>query len=208
MDVKIFHTGPLDVNTYLLTDERTKEAILIDVGGSFEKIKKETDSLGYKLKYILNTHGHFDHILGEIEIQQNHPDIPIYIHKDDTPHFSRLEEELRIWGFTYKTSPLKPDKYIDENTILSLGEETIQIFHTPGHSKGSLSFYIDGKVFTGDALFQRSIGRTDFYDGDYDTLIKSIKTKLLTLPEETIVFPGHGPSTTIKEEKKYNTYLK
>lgn len=208
MDIKVFHTGPLDVNTYLLMDNESKEAILIDVGGSFEEIKKEIENNGYKLKYILNTHGHFDHILGEIEVQENHPEIPIYMHEDDKSHFEKLEEEMRIWGFNYKTEPLKPTKFINEDTHLTLGAKTIQIFHTPGHSKGSLSYYIDNSVFTGDALFQRSIGRTDFYDGDFDTLINSIKSKLLTLPDETKVYPGHGPSTTIREEKKYNIYLK
>lgn len=208
MNLKIYHTGPLDVNTYLLTDEDSKEAVLIDVGGSFESIKEDIESSGYKLKFILNTHGHFDHILGEVEIQQKHPEIPIYMHKDDTPHFSRLEQELKIWGFNYKTEPLKLDTFIDESSELYIGKNKFTILHTPGHSKGSLSYYIDGKLFSGDALFQRSIGRTDFYDGDYNTLINSIKTKLLSLDENTIVYPGHGPSTTIKEEKRYNTYLK
>lgn len=208
MDIKIFHTGPLEVNTYLLKDEISKEAVLIDVGGSFEAIKNELDKTGYSLKYILNTHGHFDHILGEIEIQQNYPEIPIYIHKDDSSHFTKLQEEINSWGFNIRIEPLRPTKFIDENDILYLGNNKIQILHTPGHSKGSLSYFINDVVFTGDALFQRSIGRTDFYDGDYDTLINSIKTKLLQLPENTKVFPGHGPSTTIREEKKYNTYLK
>lgn len=208
MELKIFHTGPLEVNTYLLMDNESKECILIDVGGSFDSIKKFIDDNGYNLKYILNTHGHFDHILGEVEIQDKYPEIPIYMNKEDTPHFSRLEDELKRWGLNYKTKPLKPTEYIDENSNIYIGKNKINILYTPGHSKGSLSYYIDGKLFSGDVLFQRSIGRTDFIDGDYDTLIHSIKTKYFPLSEDTIVYPGHGPSTTIKEEKKYNTYLR
>lgn len=208
MDLKTYVTGPIQVNTYALLDNDVKEAVLIDVGGEFESIKKELDELGYKIKFILNTHGHFDHVMGEIEVQQKYPEIPIYINKEDEAHFVSLEEELKMWGFNVCVEPLKPTMFIDETTSLKIGNHDIKVLHTPGHSKGSLSYYVDGKLFSGDALFLRSIGRTDFYDGDYDELITSIKTKLLTLPEETKVYPGHGPSTTIASEKKYNQYLR
>ncbi len=208
MEVKTYITGPIDVNTYALIDKESKEAVLIDVGGSFEKIKKELDDAGITIKYILNTHGHFDHVLGEVEVQQKYPNIPIYINELDTSHFSRLEQELSMFGFDVSSEPLKPTQFIDENTTLSIGNNQIKVLYTSGHSKGSLSYYVDGKVFTGDALFYRSIGRTDFYDGDFDELITSIKTKLFILPDDTKVYPGHGPSTTISDEKKYNQYLK
>ena len=207
MKLEIVQTGPIDVNTYILMDEESKEAVLIDVGGEFESIKKELDSKEYKINFILNTHGHFDHVLGEVEVQQKYPEIKILMHKDDIPHISNMKEEMQYFGMNYKTDSLTLNEFIDENSSLFIGKNKIQIFHTPGHSKGSLSFYVDGKVFTGDALFYGSIGRTDFYDGDYDTLIESIKTKLLSLPEETIVYPGHGPHTTIQKEKKTNPYL-
>lgn len=205
LDIKI--TGPIQVNTYILKDTETKEAVLIDVGGSFDEIKKELDEQGYTIKCILNTHGHFDHVLGESTIQINNPEIPIYMHADDLPHLERLKEEMSYFGLKNNSQPLVINNFIDENSDLQIGKHKIKIFHTPGHSKGSLSFYIDNKLFSGDALFFRSIGRTDFYDGDYDTLINSIKTKLLSLPEDTKVYPGHGPNTTIKDEKIYNTYL-
>ena len=207
MKLEIVQTGPIDVNTYILMDEESKEAILIDVGGEFENIKKELDSKEYKINFILNTHGHFDHVLGEVESQQKYPEIKILMHKDDIPHILNMKQEMQYFGMNYKTDSLTLNEFIDENSSLFIGKNKIQIFHTPGHSKGSLSFYVDGKVFTGDALFYGSIGRTDFYDGDYDTLIESIKTKLLSLPEETIVYPGHGPHTTIQKEKKTNPYL-
>ncbi|MBQ9246198.1 MBL fold metallo-hydrolase [bacterium] len=208
MELTIKQTGPLDVNTYILKDNQSKEAVIIDVGGSFETIKKELDEQGYKIKYILNTHGHFDHVLGEVEVQQKYPDIPIYMHKDDLSHLSRIKEEMGWFGCVNVPDTLKINSFIDENTTLSIGTFPIKVLYTPGHSKGSLSYYVDGKVFTGDALFYRSIGRTDFYDGDYDTLIHSIKTNLLPLPDDTVVYPGHGPSSTIKNEKTYNTYIK
>ena len=207
MELEIKQTGPLEVNTYILKDAESKEAVIIDIGGSFGEIKKKLDEQGFKIKYVLNTHGHFDHVLGEAELQKNNPEIPIYMHEADLPHLQRVKEEMGWFGCNNDYQPLKITKFIDEDTQLFIGNKPIKIFYTPGHSKGSLSYYIDGMLFSGDALFYRSIGRTDFYDGDYDTLINSIKTKLLTLPEDTVVYPGHGPKSTIKLEKNYNTYL-
>lgn len=207
MKLEIALTGPLQVNTYILKDEVSKEAVVIDIGGEFEEIKRNLDEQGYKINFILNTHGHFDHILGEIEIQEKYPEIPIYMHKDDLPHLSNMQQEMQYFGCNSENNQLKLDKFIDENSQLFIGSNRIEILYTPGHSKGSLSYYVDGKVFTGDALFFRSIGRTDFYDGDYDTLINSIKTKLFVLPDDTRVYPGHGPHSLIKDEKKLNSYL-
>ncbi len=208
MELEIRQTGPLEVNTYILKDKASKEVVIIDIGGDFEDIKSNLDKDGYKIKYILNTHGHFDHVLGEIEVQQKYPQIPIYIHKDDVVHLKRLNEEMGYFGIRYEGTPLTIKEFIDENTNLTIGDKTIKILYTPGHSKGSLSYYVDGRVFSGDALFYRSIGRTDFYDGDYDTLINSIKTKILSLPDDTQVFPGHGPKTNVNAEKTFNTYLR
>ncbi len=207
MKTDIRETGPMPVNTYILKDDESKEAVVIDVGGDFENIKQEIEAQGYTLKYILNTHGHFDHVLGEPYIQAKYPNLPIYMSKDDLGHILQLKEETKYFGITADTLPLKLEYFIDENSLLFIGKHKIQVLQTPGHSKGGLSFYVDGKLFSGDSLFYRSIGRTDFYDGDFDVLINSIKTKLFTLPDDTVVFPGHGPSTTIKEEKQYNTYL-
>ncbi len=208
MKLDIRETGPLSVNTYILKDEESKEAVIIDVGGDFDELYNELKQEGYSLKFILNTHGHFDHVLGETEVSVKYPEIPIYMHKDDLPHLERCKQEIKAFGYDIDAQPPKITDFIDENSDLKIGKNQIQIFHTPGHSKGSLSYYIDNKLFTGDALFFRSIGRTDFYDGDFDTLINSIKTKLLTLNENTQVFPGHGPSTSIRDEKLYNAWLK
>ena len=207
MILDIMETGPMPVNTYILQDEISKEAIVIDVGGDFEKIKQLTENKGYEIKYILNTHGHFDHVLGEIYVRKNYPNLPIYISKNDLSHIEKLKDEIKYFGFSASDTPLVLDKFIDESSELYIGKHKIQVIETPGHSKGGLSFYTDGKLFAGDSLFYRSIGRTDFYDGDFDTLISSIKNKLFVRPDDTIVYPGHGPSTTIKDEKKFNEYL-
>ncbi len=207
MELDIKKTGPLEVNTYILKDSESKEAVIIDVGGNFEEIKQALDKEGYNIKYILNTHGHFDHTLGELEVQKNYPEIPIYMHEGDRSHLENIKEEMGWFRCKSVDDTLKTVSFIDENSDLKIGKNKIQVFYTPGHSKGSLSFYVDGRVFTGDALFYHSIGRTDFRDADYDTLINSIKTHLLPLPDDTIVYPGHGPKSTIKNEKTYNTYL-
>ena len=207
MILNIFQTGPLDVNTYVLKDEETKDAVIIDLGGEFEELKAKLNSEGYEIKYILNTHGHFDHVLGEAQIQEKYPDLKIYINKNDERHYTDLTKTLQMWGFGDDVPSLKPFATVDETTELFIGKTQIKVIETPGHSKGSVSYLVDDKLFSGDALFYGSIGRTDFYDGDYDTLIESIKTKLLSLPEETIVYPGHGPHTTIQKEKKTNPYL-
>lgn len=207
MELDVYQTGPLQVNTYILKDFDSKEAVIIDLGGDFENIKSKLDKDGYNIKFILNTHGHFDHVLGEVEVQKKYPNIPILMHKDDISHFSRLKEEMTYFGFKSDTEPINPERFIDETTRLTIGKNEIKIFHTPGHSAGSLSYYVDGKLFSGDALFYRSIGRTDFYDGDFDTLINSIKIKMFSLPDSTEVYPGHGPKTTIINEKRFNTYL-
>ena len=208
MELETYQTGPLGVNTYVLKDKASKEAVIIDLGGSFKTIKSNLDKESYTIKYILNTHGHFDHVFGEIEVIKDFPEIPILINKEDEAHYSRLQEELQMWGYNFQTEPLKPTGFIDDNSKLKIGGTPIKILYTPGHSKGSLSYFVDNKLFSGDALFYNSIGRTDFFDGDYDTLINSIKQKMLPLPDTTIVYPGHGPSTTIKNEKQNNAYLR
>ena len=207
MDLKIYNTGFLGVNTYLLTDEVSKESIIIDLGGDFEPIIKDIEKIGSTLKYILNTHGHFDHLYGEGIFQKRFPNIPIYMSQEDNYHIERMQDDLKLWDFEKTPITVKPTKYIDESTELYIGSSKINIYATPGHSQGGLCFHVNNILFSGDTLFQRSIGRTDFHGGDYNTLINSIKTKLLILDDNTSVYPGHGPKTTIGEEKKYNSFL-
>lgn len=205
MLVKGYHTGPLGVNTYALIDEKSKKAALIDVGGNIEEIVKALEENGIKAEFILNTHGHFDHIYGEKEAQDLF-NLPVYIHKDDVPLINNLKEQLQMWSTPSVEAPEITGTFQDGDEI-TLGELKIKVLHTPGHTPGGVGFLCKDILFSGDSLFYRSIGRTDLPLGNYNELITSVKEKFLTLPDETRVLPGHECDTTIGDEKKYNEFL-
>lgn len=207
MIIKTYNTGILEVNTYLIIDEDSKEAIIIDLGGDFDKINDEIKRNGATLKYILNTHGHFDHVMGEINLQTK-TNAPILMHKDDEHHAKNITEYMKNWQLPAVEGEIKIDKFIDENSDLSIGNKKIKIFHTPGHTKGGLCFLIEDNLFSGDTLFMGTVGRTDLFDGDYDTIINSIKTELLPLDDSIKVYSGHGPATTIGFERTHNEFFK
>lgn len=207
MFLKHYVTGPIQVNTYLLADEQTKDSIIIDLGGDWEKIKKDADNFGFNINYILLTHGHFDHILGIPEMQKTE-NIPVLMNEKDlflTEHLSEMLSHFRIIS---DVSSVKIDNLIDETTPLKVGNYSITTLATPGHTPGGQSYYVDGKVFSGDSLFKHSIGRTDLEGGDHRQLINSVKTKLYTLPPSTVVYPGHDVFTTIEDEIKNNFYVR
>lgn len=206
--VQLFIENPIQTNCWVLIDEETKEAVIIDLGGGYSKIKKYLDENGAKLKFVLCTHGHFDHIMGIPEMQQAEPKIPVYMNKKDKNLAMNVNDMLCHFGLREFVPQIKFSKFIDENTKdLFIGNNNIKVLETPGHTKGGLCFKINDMLFSGDSLFNREIGRCDLPGGDYDTLIQSLKTKLVILPEETDVYPGHGGKTTIGEEKKFNPYL-
>ncbi len=207
MIIKVFNTGVLQVNTYLLIDEESKEAAIIDLGGDFDTVSDEIIANDAKLKFVLNTHGHFDHIMGDLSVKNSENPVPIYMHKGDIWHAENIEASLQRWGIASSHPPIVIDEFVDENTKLSLGKIPIKVIHTPGHSQGGVCYLIEDNLFAGDTLFQGSIGRTDLDGGDYQTLIESIKTKLLPLGDDIKIFPGHGPSSTIGYERKYNSFL-
>ena len=206
MIIKHYVTGPLAVNTYAIIDENTKKAALIDVGGRIEKIMKELTDEGYEVQFILNTHGHFDHILGEKEAQDLY-NLPIYIHKGDVPLVESIDEQTLMWDIPAAEEPEITGTFEDGDEI-ELGDLKIKVLHVPGHSPGGVGFYCENTLFSGDSLFYRSIGRTDFPLGNYDELIKSVKEKFLTLPDNTKVLPGHDRETTIGFEIENNEFLK
>jgi len=202
MKILLFNTGIYDVNTYLVFDENSKEGAVIDLGGESEELLNAIKSNGVDIKYILNTHGHFDHISGENYFQKEYP-VPTYVHKEDEQLVNHLEEILLYMG----AKPHKPPKitnFLDENTQLKLGEEKIQVLETPGHTRGSVSFLINDVLFSGDTLFYESVGRTDFPGGSFSQIQSSIKQKLFKLPDKTKVLPGHGDATQIGYEKLNN----
>lgn len=198
MVVESIIAGMYEENCYLLIDDDTKECGIIDPGGNAKKIENEIISKGLKAKFILITHGHADHVDGVEELAKA-LNIPFYISKTD-------EEYMLQDNFVYGTLP-KASGYLKEGDTLSLGKHTIKVIETPGHTKGGLCFLVEDLLFTGDTLFQGSVGRTDLIGGDMAEIINSIKTKLLPLGDHIKVFPGHGPSSTIGVEKVRNPYL-
>lgn len=203
MIIKIIPNGVLSANTYILVDEKTKEAAIIDSGGEFEIINDELTEQGAKLKYILNTHAHFDHVLGEKEAQDI-TGVPVYVHEDDKYLLENLSKQIALYGFGGGEPP-KDIRTFDENTVFKLGDEEIKVIHTPGHTKGSVCFLTGNNLISGDTLFYGSIGRTDFEGGSFTQIQDSIVNKLFKLDDNIVVYPGHDAKTTIGYEKKYNT---
>lgn len=205
--------GPFQCNCQILICEKTKEAIVIDAGDEIERIREALSKAGVKLKYSVHTHAHLDHIGAVGGLKESLPGMQICVHKADEWIYQNLPMQGQLFGFQYAPPP-PIDKFIVDEEVLSFGEQSFSVMHTPGHSPGGvcLRFEAGGLadtpvVFTGDTLFQRSIGRTDLWGADHRTLIKSIKERLLTLDEQTAVHPGHGPSTTIGIEERENPFL-
>ena len=199
MIIEAIPAGIYDANCYILVEENTKECGIIDPGGDSQRLISQIDKLNAKPKFILLTHGHMDHVGGVIDLVKKY-NIPFYISKAD-------EEYMEKDDFVFGTLP-KASGYLKDNVILKLGDEIFNVLETPGHTKGGLCFFLNNdKVFTGDTLFNGSIGRTDFIGGSMSEIINSIKEKLLPLGDKVDVYPGHGDMTTIEHEKKYNPFL-
>ncbi len=202
MKVKRFITGPIFVNTYVVYDEDSADAIIIDAGGSAEEIVEFVKENKLQVKGIYNTHGHFDHVMGAKAIQDN-LQVGFYLNKNDSMLVGNLPNQLSLYGI----DPVMPPRisgYIDENTDLFIGDKKVKVIETPGHTKGGVCFWVEDLLFSGDTLFLESIGRTDFPGGDYNELRTSVREKLFILPENVKVFPGHDDATSIEHEKKYN----
>jgi hydroxyacylglutathione hydrolase len=203
--IKELAVGPIMANCFIVGCERTKSAVVIDPGDEANKILMALAQSKLTVKYILNTHGHFDHVGGNQKMKDA-TQAEILIHKADEPMLGMLSSFGASFGLNVDNSP-PADRTIDEGDKITFGDITLKVIHTPGHSPGGVSFYTDGIVFVGDTLFAGSIGRTDFPGGDFNTLISSIKNKLFPLGDEVRVYTGHGPDTTIGMEKRYNPFL-
>lgn len=197
--------GQIATNCYILGCEKDNTAVVIDPGGNADQIMNRLKKHELELKAIIATHAHFDHI-GAVASIVRETDAKLYLHKDDWPILERASRSAAAWGFSVE-QPEMPDEAPAEGDVLTFGTIKLKVLHTPGHSPGGISLTMDDKVFVGDSLFYRSIGRTDFPGGDFDTLINSIKTKLFTLPDDTTAYTGHGPNTTIGDEKKHNPFI-
>lgn len=205
MIIKRFIAGRLENNIYLVVDEKSGEAVLIDATQDLPEIQKAVKDLGVKVKYILLTHGHFDHILGLNSLKKS-LNAPAVICKDDLVISDNINEFTRLFGLPDSVPP-KYDMYIKDGDEILLGSYKIKVIHTPGHTEGGVCYLVDGKLFSGDTLFRGSVGRTDLFGGNFGKLSDSIKNKLFKLDDKTEVFPGHGDMTTIGFEKKYNEII-
>lgn len=212
MKIKQIQNNPFQENTYVMWDEATMEAAIVDCGALFPQEEERIDAFindnNLKIKYILNTHLHLDHCFGNAWAAERYGVLPM-AHRDDETLLARMGEQARMFGLPFEVRTEKLGGYLKDGDILKLGNNEIKVIHTPGHSRGGLCFYIPatGWLISGDSLFEGSIGRTDLEGGSYATLIKSITERLLILPDETVVYPGHGAYTTIGEEKKSNPFL-
>ncbi|MCI1944286.1 MBL fold metallo-hydrolase [Clostridium luticellarii] len=199
MKLRKLVVGVYAANCYILSDENTAECAVIDPGGDLNDILKVIDASKCKVKYILLTHGHADHMEAAEQVKSRY-NAPIGINKLDYEMIQRGE-------LMYGTMTEEPDIYFKDNQIFEIGDMKLKVVFTPGHTPGGVSFLVENLAFTGDTLFQGSVGRTDFAGGDYNTIIASIKNRLMVLPDETEVLPGHGLKSFIGKEKIYNSFL-
>ncbi len=209
MILKSYTVGPLAVKAYLIACPETRDAFIVDPAGSEEMLAGIIKDEGLSLRYIVNTHGHPDHTCGNARLKEL-TNAPVLMHQaDDELHNNpEVVQMFRAWGF----EPAPPaDQYVGHGDVIRVGNLSFRVLHTPGHSPGSICLYGHGHVITGDTLFVGAVGRTDLPGGSFDTLIQSLKTYILPLPDPTVVLPGHdygpSPTSTIGREKKENPYI-
>lgn len=201
------------INTYVVVDEATKKCAVVDPG----MIEPEEENAlvnyiernGLTVTHVINTHLHVDHAVGDKFVADKFK-VPVLGHKSDETLGARMQQQAMMFGMQEKLDAVSLTSYLEDGDKVKVGDGELDVLHVPGHSPGSIALYDpEGKyVIVGDALFDGSIGRTDLPGGDFGTLINSIKSKLLTLPDDTTVYPGHGSATTIGKEKNYNPYLR
>ncbi len=208
MKVEVFTLGPVMTNCYLFYDERTNKGIIFDPGLGPREVIQRIKELNLQIEAILVTHAHFDHIGGLEEVRQACFSPPVYIHQIEADWLTDpLKNGSGLWPGMEPIACAPAEHLLNGGETLQLLGHSFQVLHTPGHSPGSISFVCDQRIISGDVLFAGSIGRTDLPQGDFATLMRSIKDRLLVLPSETEVLPGHGPATTIGQERTTNPFI-
>lgn len=206
MILKVIPVGPFVENVYIVGDEKTKEGLIIDPGAEAERVLAEVEKLGLTVKYIVNTHGHADHT-GAILPVKDATGAAFAIHEREIPTMQQVSpwvlDMVKGWS-----APPKPDFTVKDGDVLKVGALEFTVLETPGHTPGGVCIQGNGIVLTGDTLFRLGVGRTDLPGGDWDQLLESIRTKLYTLPKETVALPGHGPHTTIGDERRANPFVR
>lgn len=209
MIIKNFIEPPIDNNNYLLIDEESKEAALVDCSSVDDRIWEELKNNNATLKYILLTHGHFDHIAGirpDMGVATNHSKPQIVMNENDLDWLKNANKYLPMFGMSEITIPTI-DRFVEEGDILKLGNTEIKVIETPGHTQGGVCYLVDNNLFSGDTIFRESVGRCDLEGGDFDQIVESIEDKIFTLPEDVLIYPGHGKMTSVGWEKEHNRFM-
>ncbi len=204
--IKTFVEGPIDANNYLVIDEDSKEAVLIDCSSARSEFIQAIKDSGINLKKILLTHGHFDHLMG-VDGFKDAFGIGSFICEDDMSQVKMVPDMLQMFLGMSGSVNISNFGFIKDGDIIEVGNSKIKAISTPGHTKGGMCYLVEDKLFSGDTLFQGSCGRCDLPEGDFSVIVKSIKEKLFALPDEIEVYPGHGGKTTIGYEKKFNDII-
>jgi hydroxyacylglutathione hydrolase len=204
MKIENIVVGQLQVNCYIVYDEESLDALVVDPGDEPGKIINFIEERKLKVSHIVCTHAHFDHIAAVRRLKEK-TGAPVILHKADLHIFMRADGQASLWGFTIE-QPTEPDLYVNEGDEVAVGKLQLNVLHTPGHSPGGISLYGEGVIFTGDTIFAGSVGRTDFPGGSITELKKSF-SRIISLPPETRILPGHGPLTTVEREKKHNFFV-
>ncbi|OPX34723.1 MAG: hypothetical protein B1H11_10260 [Desulfobacteraceae bacterium 4484_190.1] len=216
MILKILELGPLMVNCYIVADEETKEAAVFDPSGEVDKILQALNHDGLKVKYIINTHTHWDHVGGNYQLQEA-TNAPIVTHEDEASALKTARDNAATFGLSCENS--EAGMFVKEGDIIEVGSLRFKVVDLRGHSPAGLGFIFDGEIsvegkretkkliICGDAIFAGSIGRTDFPGGNMELLLQNIREKIFTLPDDTLILPGHGPASTVEREKKYNPFF-
>lgn len=198
--------GPIAVNCYLVGDPESKRAIVIDPGAEPERILADIDSGGWNVASIVATHAHFDHVLAVEEVKKA-TGAQFLLHPNEVVALERVPEVALRWLGIDADTPPQPDRMIVEGDLIEIGDFSLSVAETPGHSPGGICLIGDGEAFVGDIVFEGSIGRTDFPGSDYETLMKSIGERILPLEGSTVLYPGHGPPTTVARERNSNPFF-
>ena len=203
--VYAMEVGPLAVNAYIVEHAATRKAVVIDPGDDGEAILGEVSGLGLTVEKILLTHGHFDHV-GAVGLLRERTGASVHIHPADVERMAGARRQGLIFGLSVSDPPA-PDVLVEDGDTVVFQDQEFLVAHTPGHTLGCVSYIVGKMAFVGDLIFAGSIGRTDLPGGDHGRLIESVRSRIFPLPDDTVLFPGHGPATTVGEEKRSNPFF-
>lgn len=204
MKIENIVVGPLQVNCYLIYDEESRDALAVDPGSDPQRILKAIHSLGLSITHIVCTHGHFDHV-GAVASIKGKTGARMFINKEDLDIYANAPAQAAFWDYEVEPQP-PPDGFAGEGDEFTVGKSILRVMHTPGHSPGGICLFSEGVVLTGDTVFAGSVGRTDFPGGSHDELRQSFK-RIMALPPETVIFPGHGPASSVGDEIRSNFFM-